>query len=174
MASNSPVRVRTRGEGSLNYLRGVALHIAGHSNEEIAGILDCSTSTVRDMLNSPEGIALIAEAKRRVKDNVFGKIEAELVDLAVLSIDNIRDTVEANFTPGSRGKIHQDTIGLKLLGVLGYTEGAMGGNQQASLSVSDQLGERILKALEKADHAKELHGRDVTTVSKVEDVTGSD
>lgn len=164
----SSIRVPARGEGSLVYLRIVALHISGLSHGEIGEKLDLSIDTVKNALTSAEGQALITEAKRRMKENVFGRLEGEIVDLAEQSVKNLRETVEAKFVPGSRGKIHQDQMGLKLLGILGYSEGAMGEKATASMSVNNELGERLLKSLEKAEAAARLHApRDITDLAVV-------
>lgn len=166
MSGATREKVPARGQGSLNYLRIVALHISGYSHAQIAEQLDITPETASRALNSPEGIALLNEAKRRMRENVFGRIEAEIVDLAEMSINNIRETVEAKFIPGSRGKIHQDTMGLKLLGIIGYNEEAMKERRGSSLTVSDELGKRLLKALEKSEESEQLHrGRDVTELA---------
>lgn len=176
MSTQHPrMRVPARGEGSLYYLRIVALHISGHNHAEIAETLGVSENTVLNALSSAEGIALVQEAKRRMRENVFGRIEAELIDLANISVDNLRETVEAKFVPGSRGKIHQDQIGLKLLGVIGYTEESLGERKRGNLQVSKELGERLLGALDKANESQEVHGgRDVTDLAEAKkDAEGS-
>jgi hypothetical protein len=160
MAAEQRRRHPVRGSGSINYLRVVALHISGLSNKEIAENLGCSTGMVGDALQSPEGLALITDAKRRIKENVFGRLEAELIDLADLSVNNLRRTVEATFAPGSRGKIHQDNVGLKLLGMFGYSEDALGDQRRKSdTQIDDALGRKLLSALEKAN--KNLDGEDL-------------
>jgi predicted transcriptional regulator len=160
--------VKSTGEGSLNYLRIVALHISGHSREVIAEQLGITPATVTNALKSREGQAILEDAKRRMRENVFGRLESEILVLAERGVQNIRQTMEANFALGSRGKIHQDQVSLKMLGIIGYTEDSMSERRKtAGAQLNDDLAKALLKAIDKADASAAVHGgRDITALAE--------
>lgn len=154
----------------------VGLHLAGWRNVDIAEALDITPITVTRVLADPKGRAIIEGTQKKMREKMRHNIEDALLELSETSVRNIAKTVNEDIPVMSKQKVHQDNVGFRLLAILGYDkkgsgQAPAGGGGSAPLLSEDQ-GERLLRALSRADEVKEaVEGEDFAIVEDDDQVT---
>jgi len=131
----------------------LAMHLAAYSNVRIAQVTGYSPEHVSVMLNDPRAEKAIFALRKRLRKKAIGDIEDRMVDLAERSLQNIAETVEHRYDENavaSKGKMHQDDVGFKLLACLGYNGKGAKETEPRRLTLSADQGERLVTALEKS------------------------
>lgn len=140
--------------------RMVLLRFMGKGNDEIQKILaqsgiEYTTQQICNVLNDPQSAEILAELKLRLRNNLLGEVESDLIEAARLGAKRIRETMEIE-VPNRTNSVafvrHQDNLGAKLLERLGYfgdEEEAEGKSRGVAVPV--ETSERLTRALELSD-----------------------
>lgn len=126
------------------------LHMAGRTNVEIGEILGVTETRVSQVLRSDWAKKRIEHLRENVQANLMGSIDAQLVELAHRSIENIRKTVEAPISYLHPMKKHQDKLGMELLQGVGFLKSA-DRDDSGRLSFGEDAAARLSRAIERAN-----------------------
>lgn len=158
--SNDPVRtLRAR------YDQVLSLHLAHYKAEDIAEIVNLTTTQVYHILRDPRMQKAIRTARERILSGVLTEISERMTSLGSKALDNIEDTINAEIVDedgnpmiGSRAKRHQDHVSFELLSRIGFhrPEGD-GGKARGGLQLSPEGEKRLIQAVEKANRAAEMY-----------------
>jgi predicted transcriptional regulator len=146
----------------------IGLYLSGWEQKAIAEYLDMTQATVSRVISDPKGQAIIEGTQKKLREKMRHNIEDAILELSEKSVRNIAKTVNEDVPVMSKQKVHQDNVGFRLLAILGYDKASSAGAQASSSNqplLSEEQGERLITAIQKADEAKEVHaieGEDYT------------
>lgn len=140
----------------------VILHMAGMGNEAIAAQFPSkkdpnkflSKERVSQIINDEQGQQMIRGMNAQVKRSMEENLEEGMLSLAEKSMKRLEETIGAEFNLTSDQKKHQDHVALSL--VKNFISGEKENAKTNQAPVSEQLAERFITALEKANEARGL------------------
>lgn len=135
----------------------IQLHVGMHGKQEIADLTDLTPTRVSQILNDPQGKALVRVAQERLRIRMAEEIEDGLVSLCVKALDNIRETIELEgLAHGSDFKKHQDKLSLEVLKGRGHLSKDTEAQKREQAPLDAMLAGRLVEALEKSNEAAQF------------------
>jgi hypothetical protein len=148
----------------------VLLHLlGGKTQKEIAEALTESgrkitRQAVSAILRDPRAEELMRSTRARFQDAMIESIHDELDVASKLALKVVKRTLKANISPTHKAKANQDRVALKVLSGRGFLREETKG-ESAGLQVPADQWDKISKALEQSDRAKEI---EVVTIQDAE------
>ena len=133
----------------------ILLHVAGYKNIEIADLVNLTPVRVSQIITSPKAQKAVGQLQTRQFKRIRQNIESKLELLGEEAIENIGQTVQADFDPGSSEKKHQDDVSFDVLALLGYTKKKETGDR-GGIRLSPEASDRIASAIEESDQVKRM------------------
>lgn len=93
----------------------LSLHLRGMRHKEIAEEVGFTESYVSGIINSDQGQIRIRETLKRIRASLAEDLVQQVRELAPLAIKRVRETLDDVCELGSKAKMHQDNVALKIL-----------------------------------------------------------
>jgi hypothetical protein len=140
----------------------IGMHLARKSNIEIAESTGYQVVRVSQIINDPTGQKLIREAQKAIRLQVQENIGDRVLIMAETGSKRLMETIEAEFTPGSEAKKHQDNKVIDILKGTGFLSSDFRDADKAVANVSNDVAKKLTDAIHKASQA-ERYKEDIPT-----------
>jgi predicted transcriptional regulator len=141
----------------------IALHMSGKSNIEISALLGLTKVRVSQVISDPTGRRLIQEAQDQLRTKLKDNVSDRVLAMAEIGSKRLMETMEAEFTPGSEAKKHQDNKVVDILKGTGFLVNQVADDRKDMNAVSNEVAKKLTDAIEKAAKA-ERYKADIPTV----------
>jgi hypothetical protein len=137
----------------------VLFYMSGMTQEEVATHMSgighkMTRQSVSNILKDPRAGEIIAAARSKFKEVLIEGIGDELDVASKLALKAIKKTLEAEIHPIHQAKANQDRVALKVLSGRGFLR-EDSRNEDAGLQVPPDQFERLVKAMERSNRARE-------------------
>lgn len=142
------------------------LHCMGLSNEEIAKRVGLSGGRyVGAVLADPRAQRVVEKIREKLLGSTLITVREKMIMGADGAVENILNTVNAKDIPQrSRFKRHQDAVSFELLKRLGFDGREDGEGKQGGIRLSPEMEERLVRAIEQANEAREIFQEEIEDV----------
>lgn len=145
----------------------VALSVMGMSNIEIAKRYNYSAQQICNILNCPQAVLERRKMLTALEKGIEEKLPQRLEQLADKAIQRMAEVMYNDELAG-RSPFAMFDRGVTILKGLGKMDGGEGGNgANKGITMSEELGKRLIDGLFAAAKARELHPQEVVVEAKV-------